>query len=33
MKIEKKDLPKGLVEFSVVVPEDEFETYRAKAFA
>ena len=33
MKIEKKDLPKGLVEFSVVVPEDEFETYHAKAFA
>ena len=33
MKIEKKDLPKGLVEFSVIVPEDEFETYHAKAFA
>ena len=33
MKIEKKDLPKGLVEFSVVVEEDEFETYHAKAFA
>lgn len=33
MLIEKKDLPKGLVEFSVVVLEDEFETYHAKAFA
>jgi trigger factor len=33
MKIEKKDLPKGLVEFSVVVEADEFETYHAKAFA
>jgi trigger factor len=33
MKIEKKDLPKGLVEFSVVVPENEFEAYHAKAFA
>jgi trigger factor len=32
MKIEKKDLPKGLVEFTIVVPEDEFETYHAKAF-
>ncbi len=33
MKIEKKDLPKGLVEFSVVVEANEFETYHAKAFA
>lgn len=32
MKIEKKDLPKGLVECKVVVPEDEFESYHAKAF-
>lgn len=32
MKIEKKDLPKGLVEFTIVVDEKEFETYHAKAF-
>jgi trigger factor len=33
MKIEKKDLPKGLVEFKIVVDEQEFESYHAKAFA
>lgn len=33
MKIEKKDLPKGLVEFKIVVDETEFESYHAKAFA
>jgi trigger factor len=33
MKIEKKDLPKGLVEFTIVVPADEFESFHAKAFA
>ncbi len=32
MKIEKKDLPKGEVEFKIVVEEKEFETYHAKAF-
>lgn len=32
MKIEKKDLPKGLVEFTIVVDEKEFESYHAKAF-
>lgn len=32
MKIEKKDLPKGLVEFKLVVDEEEFESYHAKAF-
>lgn len=32
MKIEKKDLPKGLVEFKVVVDEKEFESYHQKAF-
>ncbi len=32
MKIEKKDLPKGLVEFKVVVDEKEFENYHQKAF-
>lgn len=32
MKIEKKDLPKGLVELKIVVDEKEFETYHAKAF-
>jgi trigger factor len=33
MKIEKKDLPKGLVELKIVIDEKEFETYHAKAFA
>ncbi len=33
MKIEKKDLPKGLVELKVVVDEKEFESHHAKAFA
>lgn len=33
MKIEKKDLPKGLVEFTIVVDTEEFETYHPKAFA
>lgn len=33
MKIEKKDLPKGLVELTVVVPTETFESYHAKAFA
>ena len=33
MKIEKKDLPKGLVELKIVVDEKEFESYHAKAFA
>lgn len=33
MKIEKKDLPKGLVEFTIVVDEKEFESYHAKAFS
>lgn len=33
MKIDKKDLPKGLVEFKIVVDEKEFEGYHAKAFA
>lgn len=32
MKIEKKDLPKGVVEFKVVVDEKEFESFHAKAF-
>lgn len=32
MKIEKKDLPKGLVELKIVVDEKEFETYHGKAF-
>ena len=32
MKIEKKDLPKGLVEFTIVVDTEEFETYHSKAF-
>lgn len=32
MKIEKKNLPKGLVEFTIVVDEKEFESYHAKAF-
>ena len=32
MKIEKKDLPKGLVELKIVVDEKEFETHHAKAF-
>lgn len=31
MKIEKKDLPKGLVELKIVVDEKQFEGYRAKA--
>ena len=30
MKIEKKDLPKGEVEFKIIVDEKEFETYHAK---
>ena len=30
MKIEKKDLPKGEVEFKVIVDADEFATYHAK---
>lgn len=33
MKIEKKILPKSEIEFTIVVPEDEFETYHAKGFA
>ncbi len=33
MKIEKKDLPKGLVEFKIIVDTEEFESYHAKAFA
>lgn len=32
MKIEKKDLPKGLVELKIVVDEKEFESYHVKAF-
>ena len=32
MKIEKKDLPKGLVELKIVVDEKEFESYHEKAF-
>lgn len=32
MKITKTDLPKGEVEFKIVVEEKEFETYHAKAF-
>ncbi len=32
MKIEKKDLPKGIVEFKVVVDEKEFESFHGKAF-
>ncbi len=32
MKIEKKDLPKGLVEFTITVDTEEFESYHAKAF-
>jgi len=32
MKIEKKDLPKGLVELKIVVDEKEFESYHGKAF-
>jgi trigger factor len=32
MKIEKKDLPKGLVELKIVVDEKEFESFHAKAF-
>ena len=33
MKIEKKDLPKGLVEFTVVVDASELESFHDKAFA
>lgn len=33
MKIEKKELPKGEVEFKVVIDEKKFETYHAKGFA
>ncbi len=33
MKIEKKDLPKGLVEFTISVPAKDFEGYHDKAFA
>jgi trigger factor len=33
MKIEKKDLPKGLVELKIVVDEKEFESYHDKALA
>lgn len=33
MKIEKKDLPKSLVEFKIVVEEKELEVHHAKAFA
>ena len=33
MKIEKKDLPKGLVEFKIVIDTEEFESYHTKAFA
>lgn len=33
MKIDKKDLPKGEVEFKVVLDEKEFEQYHAKGFA
>jgi trigger factor len=32
MKIEKKDLPKGLVELKIVVDVKEFESFHAKAF-
>ncbi len=32
MLIEKKDLPKGLVELKIVVDEKEFESYHEKAF-
>ena len=32
MKIEKKDLPKGLVEFKIIVDVEEFEKYHAKGF-
>lgn len=32
MKIEKKELPKGLVELKIVVDEKEFESYHGKAF-
>ncbi len=32
MKIEKKDLPKGLVELKIIVDEKEFEGYHGKAF-
>jgi trigger factor len=32
MKIEKKNLPKGLIQFTIVVDEKEFESYHAKAF-
>lgn len=32
MKIEKKDLPKGLVELKIIVDEKEFERYHGKAF-
>ncbi len=33
MKIEKKELPKGLVELKIIVDEKEFESYHAKAFS
>jgi trigger factor len=33
MKIEKKDLPKGLVELKIVIDEKEFASYHAKAFS
>jgi trigger factor len=33
MKIEKKDLPKSEVTFTITVDEKEFETYHAKGFA
>jgi trigger factor len=32
MKIEKKDLPKSLVEFTISIPTDVFESYHDKAF-
>ena len=32
MKIEKKNLPKGLVQFTIIIDEKEFESYHAKAF-
>ncbi len=33
MQIEKKDLPKGLAEFKIIIDTEEFESYHAKAFA
>ncbi len=33
MKIEKKELPKGLVEFKIIVDVEEFESFHTKAFS